>query len=241
MRALRILLIVAVVLGGLFIAADRLAVGFAEDEAAERIRTREGLEQAPEVSIKGFPFLTQVAGGVLDEVDARMTGLEASAGGKSLRIGELTATLREVEFSSDFSTATAGRATGTARIAYDQLLGAAEGESEQLGNGITAKVTGLSDGGKGKVKVDVEIGTPIGDKTVSVLSSVSVRDGDTVEVRADTLPAFGLSFAEKAMREVTDFEQRITGLPAGIELAGVEARSDGVAISVTGRGVQLVG
>ena len=32
MRALRILLIVVVILGGLFVLADRLAVGFAEDQ-----------------------------------------------------------------------------------------------------------------------------------------------------------------------------------------------------------------
>lgn len=55
MRALRIFLIVAVILGGLFVIADRVAVGFAEDEAADRIRTTEGLASTPDVSIEGFP------------------------------------------------------------------------------------------------------------------------------------------------------------------------------------------
>ena len=68
MRALRILVIVAVILGGLFVIADRVAVGFAEDEAAEQLKTSEGLAKTPDVSIKGFPFLTQVASGELDEV-----------------------------------------------------------------------------------------------------------------------------------------------------------------------------
>lgn len=57
-RSVRILLIVLVILGGLFVGADRLAVGFAEDEAAEKLRTSEGLSETPDVSIKGFPFLT---------------------------------------------------------------------------------------------------------------------------------------------------------------------------------------
>lgn len=60
MRALRILLIVVVVLGGLFVLADRLAVHFAEGEAADKLRTSENLASTPDVSIKGFPFLTQV-------------------------------------------------------------------------------------------------------------------------------------------------------------------------------------
>jgi hypothetical protein len=43
MRALRILLIIVVILGGLFVAADRLAVHFAEGEVADRLKTQEGL------------------------------------------------------------------------------------------------------------------------------------------------------------------------------------------------------
>lgn len=244
MRALRILVIVAVILGGLFVVADRVAVGFAEDEAAEQLKTSEGLPTTPDVSINGFPFLTQVASGELDEVEVGIENYEASTGrsGESIRIADLKANMRGVAFSSDYSSATAAGATGTATIAYDELLKAAKSEPTDVGLGFTARVVGLSDGGKGKIKVAVEIDPPALDpQTVSVLSTVSVR-GDKVEVHADSLPSVGgLDLAENAVRSITDFQQAIDDLPGGIKLDKVEAASTGVEITVKGSNVRLAG
>ncbi|MFE7836321.1 DUF2993 domain-containing protein [Streptomyces sp. NPDC057474] len=244
MRALRILVIVAVILGGLFVIADRVAVGFAEDEAAEQLKTSEGLASTPDVSIKGFPFLTQVASGELDDVEVGIENYEASTGkaDESIRIADLTANMRGVAFSSDYSSATAASATGTATIAYDELLKAAKSEQTDVGLGFTARVVGLSDGGKGKIKVAVEVDPPALDpQTVSVLSSVSVK-GDTVEVHADSLPSLGgVDLAENAVRSITDFQQAIDDLPGGIKLDKVEAAPDGVEITVRGSNVKLAG
>ncbi|WP_156727482.1 LmeA family phospholipid-binding protein [Streptomyces apocyni] len=248
MRALRIILIITVVLGGLFVAADRLAVGFAEDKAADRLRTSEGLAQTPDVSIKGFPFLTQVMSGEFDEVRIGIDGLEASNEGEKVRIEELKATMHDVAFSNNYSSATASRATGSARISYAELLKAAEVEPVQVMPGVTAKVTGLSDGGDGKIKVEIEVtGTMPGTgqkftTPAEVLSSVIVDGGNTVKVRADTMPRLtALPIADAKLREITDFEQKVDGLPSGIGLEKVEAVADGVAISVTGSQVRLAG
>ncbi|MFF6786679.1 LmeA family phospholipid-binding protein [Streptomyces sp. NPDC012510] len=244
MRALRILVIVAVILGGLFVVVDRVAVGFAEDEAAEQLKTSEGLATTPDVSIKGFPFLTQVASGELDDVEVGIENYEASTGrsGESIRIADLKANMRGVAFSSDYSSATAASATGSASIAYDELLKAAKSEPTDVGLGITARVVGLSDGGKGKIKVAVEIDPPALDpQTVSVLSTVSVK-GDKVEVQADSLPSTGgFDLAENAVRSITDFQQAIDDLPGGIKLDKVEAAPNGVEITVKGSNVKLAG
>ncbi|WP_338897474.1 DUF2993 domain-containing protein [Streptomyces sp. TG1A-60] len=244
MRALRILVIVAVILGGLFVVADRLAVGFAEDEVAQRLKTSEGLTSTPDVSIKGFPFLTQVAGGELDDVEVGIDDYEASTGqaGESIRIADLRASMRGVAFSGDYSSATATSATGTATIGYDELLKAAKSETTDVGLGFTARVVGLSDGGNGKIKVAVEIDPPaLSPQTVSVLSTVSVK-GDTVEVEADSLPPLGgADVAENVVRSITDFQQAIDDLPGGIKLDKVEAAPDGVEITVKGSNVKLAG
>ncbi|MEV6384702.1 DUF2993 domain-containing protein [Streptomyces sp. NPDC051773] len=244
MRALRILVIVAVILGGLFVVADRVAVGFAEDEAAQQLKASEGLTSTPDVSIKGFPFLTQVAGGELDDVEVGIENFEASTGkpDESIRIADLKANMRGVAFSSDYSSATATSATGTATISYDELLKAAKSEPTDVGLGFTARVVGLSDGGKGKIKVNVEIDPPALDpQTVSVLSTVSVK-GDKVEVQADSLPSLGgADLAENVVRSITDFEQAIDNLPGGIKLDKVEAAPDGVDITVRGSNVRLAG
>jgi hypothetical protein len=245
MRALRILLIVAVILGGLFVLADRLAVNFAEGEAADKLKTTENLAATPDVSIKGFPFLTQVASGQLDDIEVDIKGYEASAGtgDQTIRIDDLTANMRGVEFSGDYSSAVAANATGTASITYDELLKTAKSEPTEVAPGVTANVVGLSDGGKGKIKVEVEA-TVLGTKLpnpVYVLSSVTT-DGDTVKVHADTLPNFaGVDLAENRARAITDFEQKIDGLPGGIQLDKVQAATNGVEITVKGSNVRLAG
>ncbi|MGW1544546.1 LmeA family phospholipid-binding protein [Streptomyces sp. NPDC002309] len=243
MRALRVLLIVVVILGGLFVAADRLAVGFAEDEVADRLRTSEGLAGTPEVAINGFPFLTQVAGGGLDDVEIGIQNYEAAAGdGERIRIDDLRAAMSGVEFSGDFGSATAASATGTATIAYDELLKAAKSEPTEVAPGVTARVVSLSDGGGGKIEVGLEIDAPvIGTKQLAVLSTVGV-EGDKVEVRTDSLPDLaGLDLAENAVREITDFQQAIDDLPGGVRLDKVEAGPKGLEISVRGSDVRLAG
>ncbi|WP_268220197.1 LmeA family phospholipid-binding protein [Streptomyces sp. EMB24] len=246
MRALRILLVIAVVLGAIFVIVDRVAVHFAEGEAADRVRASEGLASTPDVDIQGFPFLTQVLGGSLDEVRVGISDYEAGAGegGKTIRIADLRADLRGVEFSGDFGSAVADSATGTATIAYDELLRNAKAEPTQVAPGITAEVVALSDGGNGKIKVALET-TVLGTKLpepVTVLSSVTVVDGNTVRVRADALPVLGgVEIAESRVRRITDFEQKIDGLPGGISLEKVQAAADGVDVTVSGKDVRLAG
>ncbi|MGA4841063.1 DUF2993 domain-containing protein [Streptomyces sp. G45] len=246
-RAVRILLIVVVVLGGLFVAADRLAVSFAESEAAEKIKSQEGLSSTPDVSIKGFPFLTQALGGKLDEVEIGIEDYDAKSDGDTIRVADLSATMHGVDFSSDYSSATADRAAGVARISYDELLKEAEAEPVKLPLGAEGKVVGLSDGGGGKIKVSVEVsknGTKL-PKPVDVLSTVSV-EGDTIRVHADRIPEkldlLGVSvpLPEGLVRDVTDFEERITDLPGGIQLDTVQAAPDGVDVAVKGENVNLV-
>ncbi|MEU6540602.1 DUF2993 domain-containing protein [Streptomyces sp. NPDC047000] len=245
MRALRILLVVVVILGGLFVVVDRVAVYFAEGQAADKLRTTENLAATPDVSIKGFPFLTQVASGSLDDIEVGIKDYQASTGkdGRTIRIDDLKADMKGVDFSGDYSSATASTATGSAMISYDELLKTAKSETTQVAPGVTARVIGLSDGGNGKIKVAVEaeiLGKKLPDP-VYVLSTVTAK-GDIVRVHADALPKFGgVSLAESRIRSITDFDQTVDGLPGGIQLDKVEAAKTGVEITVKGSNVKLAG
>ncbi|MEU6496788.1 DUF2993 domain-containing protein [Streptomyces sp. NPDC046994] len=245
MRALRRLLIVVLVLGVLFVVVDRVAVHFAESEAADKLRASEGLTDTPDVSIKGFPFLTQVAGGELDDIEVGIKNYEAPGGdgGEKIRIDDLNADMKGVKFTGDYSSATAATATGTALISYDELLRTAKAEPTQVAPGVTARVVGLSDGGNGKIKVAVEatvLGKTLPDP-VTVLSSVTVQ-GKTVKVHADTLPKFGgVRPAEGRVRAVTDFQQAVDQLPGGIRIDSVQAAEKGVEVTVKGSDVRLAG
>ncbi|EST28178.1 LmeA family phospholipid-binding protein [Streptomyces roseochromogenus] len=245
MRALRIILILVVILGGLFVIADRVAVHFAEGEAAGKLKSTEKLASTPDVNIKGFPFLTQVAGGSLDDVEVGIKDYDAATGtdGKTIRIDDLKADMKGVSFSGDYSSATADSATGTATISYSELLKTAKSQPTEVAPGITARIVGLSDGGNGKIKVMVE-GTisALGIKhTVPVLSSVTVEN-DKVQVHADSLPRLGAAaIADSRIREITDFQQAVDQLPGGIKLDKVQAAANGVEITVKGSDVKLAG
>ncbi|MFG2839849.1 DUF2993 domain-containing protein [Streptomyces zaomyceticus] len=228
MRALRILLIVAVVLGGVLVGIDRLAVAYAESEAAGRVKLSSARSEAIEVDIKGFPFLTQVADKRFDEVDVKATGVTATAGDKRIRVGELTVALRDVTVTGDWAGAKAGSASGTALISYADLTAASDREAT------------VAYGGNGKVKVTGGVTVMGRTLTRTVLSTVSVVNGDTIRVRADEVPGEGIPGIEELVRERTDFERPI-GVIAGMKVEKVEPRPDGLAVTVAGKDVVLGG
>ncbi|GGX83387.1 LmeA family phospholipid-binding protein [Streptomyces hiroshimensis] len=237
MRAIRITLIIAVILGALFVGADRLAVYFAEEQAAEKIRSSQGLTGTPEVSIKGFPFLTQIADSTLEEVEVKLDGATASSGGQSIRVSGFDAKLQDVKIDSSFTSAVASRATGTAHLSYEDLSKATNDPTVKVGFG------GQGTAGKSQVKVTGKVqlaGLPI---ERSVISTVTVVNGDTVRVHADQMPEEAKAFPglERAIRQKTDFDRRISGLPKGIKLDKVVATQDGVDITLTGSDVNLAG
>ncbi|MBH1936158.1 DUF2993 domain-containing protein [Streptomyces sp. AV19] len=234
MRAIRTLLIVAVVLAGLFVAADRAAVWYAEKEAADKIRSSQNMSGTPDVSIKGFPFLTQVAGKKLDEVEVSLGGgVTAGTGENTIRVTDFDATLHGVEIDSSFTSAVAERATGTAHISYADL-------SRIAGMGITVGYGGKDASGNGRVKVTGSLPLPMGQVTRSVFSSVTLVNGTTVRVHAEKVPD-DLPGLEGLIRKKTDFERQITGLPKGVTLAKVNPTQGGIDIELGGTDVRLAG
>ncbi|MER7951038.1 DUF2993 domain-containing protein [Streptomyces sp. NPDC096079] len=228
MRALRILLIVAVVLGGILVGIDRLALSYAESEASSRVRLSGAPARSIEVDIKGFPFLTQVADKRFDEVDVKATGVTATAGDKRIEVGELTVALRDVTVTGDWAGAKAGSATGTALISYADLTAASDREAT------------VAYGGDGKVKVTGSVRILGRSLTRTVLSTVTVVNGDTIKVRADEVPGSGIPGVEDLVRARTDFERPI-GMIGGMKVEKVEPRPDGLAVTVTGKDVVLAG
>ncbi|WP_435974853.1 LmeA family phospholipid-binding protein [Streptomyces sp. Qhu_M48] len=228
MRALRILLIVAVVLGGVLVGIDRLAVSWAESEAAGRVKLSSAGTDSLDVEIKGFPFLTQVADRRFDEVDVKATGITATAGDRRIRVGELTVALRDVTVTGDWSGAKAGSASGTALISYADLTAASDREAT------------VAYGGDGKVKVTGSVRIMGRSLTRTVLSTVTLVNGDTIRVRADKVPGEGIPGVEDLVRARTDFERPI-GAIAGMKVERIEPRPDGLAVSVSGKDVVLAG
>ncbi|WP_310729367.1 DUF2993 domain-containing protein [Streptomyces sp. N2A] len=233
MRALRVLLVLVVIFGGLFVAADRVAVNLVEDKAAEKIRSSQGLDKTPDVTIKGFPFLTQVLGRDLQEVDAELGGIEARADGHALRIDKLSAQFHDVALTSDYmSIESAATATGNARISYADLTKAA-------GGGV--KITyGGEKNGRSQVKISPNL--PLL-SSLDVTGSISIVHGNTVRLRADGLPGMCrvLPGCESKVRAQTDHDWKLDQLPGNLKLDKVATLADGLSISASGTDVKLPG
>jgi hypothetical protein len=74
------------VLVALLAVLDRVALWAAEHDVAERLQADAQLRTTPDVSIHGYPFLTQLIGGDYDDVDVDMHGLDSNG----LRISRLS-------------------------------------------------------------------------------------------------------------------------------------------------------
>ncbi|MER6450010.1 DUF2993 domain-containing protein [Streptomyces venezuelae] len=237
MRFLRVVVIVGVVLGALFVGADRWAASYVEDRLADRIQARQGLAGSSEVEVHGFPFLTQLLSRDLDQVDLRLRGVEITAEGRKTRLSELDASFHGVKLDADYGGGTAARAEGSALITYADLTAASQ-------TGAT-----LSYGGApGKVKVTAAVEVAGKTLTHSVVSTVTLEDapgakgGKIVRVRADQVPGGSVPLVEKLIRKKTDFDRDLgSGLPAGLQLSSLTSDEAGVHLVLGGANVVVAG
>ncbi len=237
MRVLRVVVIIGVVLGGLFVGVDRWAAGYAENRLADQIRARQGLSGV-EADIHGFPFLTQLLTRDLDQVDLKVAGVDvATADGRTTHLSRLRVAFRGVELNGDYNGGTARSAKGSALVTYADLTAAAQ-------PGVTVAYGGAP----GKVKVTARLeflGRTLSRSVVSTVSLVDSGDGKgstIVRVRADEVPGEGLPGIEAAVRKKTDFERRIgAGLPSGVRLTGLTSDEAGVVLTLGGKDLALAG
>jgi hypothetical protein len=237
MRAARRLLIALVVLFGLFVVADRVAVTVAESQVASKLQTERQLTKKPGVSIGGFPFLTQLAGGKLDDVKIHTNGMVVRGiSGDQVTLQNFDADLKGVKLENNYSTAVADTATGTALVSYTDLSDAIQSHPVigYAGNGRvtvadTADIPGL---GQKKFTATAKI-VPSGNGTGIGLSDISGITG------LSGIPGVTSQMAGNLAFEALGLRLSLSGLPQGLAVTQVQPGPDGVTVSVGGSGVSL--
>ncbi|NGO68649.1 DUF2993 domain-containing protein [Streptomyces boncukensis] len=236
MRALRIVLVILLVLAGLFVAADRIAVNLAEDEVAKRLKSELDVPASgsASVSIKGFPFLTQVLSKELNTVHAEVSGVTADTGDRQVTLTKVKLDAKDVRTNSSFSSAVARSASGTVHISYADLTRAAD-------DGVEVGYGGKDKSGQGQVKVSAAVHVPVLGRTLerSVYSTVTVENGDTVRLRAESVPDAGVPAAERVIRSKIDFARTVTQLPDGLKLRDVTTTREGIDLAIEGTDIDL--
>ncbi|MFF2074887.1 DUF2993 domain-containing protein [Kitasatospora sp. NPDC058162] len=228
------------VLAGLLVGADRIAVGVAEDEAADQLVKNGRMSQRPDVTIEGFPFLTQVISKKLDDVRISSDGLTVQNNGQQVALHSFKAKLSGVEVSDSMNSATVDSGAGSGVITYQDLAQLLPPASQLMG-GASLPVGGnarlsLSYGGPGKVKASLG--------PVSVGEATVHNQGNTITVDGLKLSSLAEMFAGLGNRKVEPASFTLDSMPAGLQLAakdGVTPLPDGLQLSFEGKGVKLLG
>jgi hypothetical protein len=214
------LVVSLLVLVGLLIAADRVAVVVAERAAADTLQRSQDLPQRPDVSINGFPFLTQLASRTFGEVEIGVDDLVAGRGDATITVTKLRLRLHDVHLSDGFRSATARTGTASALLSYSEL-------SRVLG-------VRLSYAGSGSVVTNASV--TVAGATVSgrlsarpVLSAGELRFTD---IHA-AVEGVGIPGADAVLAAVLDRPVDVSHLPFGLRVDGFAARADGVSITLT--------
>lgn len=211
-----VVLIVVLVLAGLTVVGDRVAAAYAENRIASEIQ-KEGFGARPDVTIYGFPFLTQV----LDRhfPHAHMTARNVREG--PVTISRIDGDVRDVRVDSGFRKGTIGSVDGTGTISFGNLAKAAG----QPGLKLTAA-------GPNTVKAQVDIEVATAEATAQV-----TKVGNEIRVHAVSVEGFPLS----DLGDDLDFSVPVTGLPMGLTFKSLSVSSKGVALRITGSHLKFSG
>lgn len=225
---LRRLLLVLGVLVLLLLGADRGAAFFAERSTAARVRSALHLSQTPDVHVRGFPFLTQVARRHLDEVD--VDAVDVPTG--KLTVDTVRARLLDVSLDDRYHAQSAARVTGTALAGYPAL---------QTALGRPGATVGY--GGEQLVRVDAPVPVLGQSLKVSAYGAVSTK-GDTLVAKPERL-ALGQADLPPAVLGAVgsrlDLSVPLRDLPTNVHATRASAASQGLEVGFAGDRVPLTG
>ncbi|OLZ69051.1 hypothetical protein AV521_19585 [Streptomyces sp. IMTB 2501] len=212
----------------LVVLADRWALLYAEHKASQRIKDSMHLAAAPEVSIGGFPFLTQVAAGRLDSVRITVPDIPAHR----VTLTQVTATADDIRIDGDGPTSVRG---ALVRQVHGQVLLSFADMNRELG----ASQVAFTAQGPGRVQAQGTL--RIGGRALSVRADAQIRregergiatsvDGiqldidDLATYRPGTRPSEGLHLTPASARRITREADQIKSMltvPAIVHRLGV--------------------
>lgn len=218
-----VLLTVVVVLLGLAVAADRVALAIAEDQAASALQSSQHLTSKPDVSVPGFPFLTQLAAGKFDEVTVSADDIAVGTN-HDIQLARVDVDLHDVTVSHNYSTVHANTATASARMGYDELSRALHttvhaGSNGRLVAEPSVHVLGQTFHGtvSAVVHASSDAGITFGDPKVTI-GGVQIPD-----------------VVSQALAQVFQGAISLAGLPFGVQVTGVTATPAGLVLHLAGQ------
>ncbi|MEU1517093.1 DUF2993 domain-containing protein [Streptomyces sp. NPDC005811] len=201
------------------VAVDRAAAARAEGRTAEAFQEGMATPERPSVHVRGFPVLTQLAGGSLRHVDLTARDIPARGADRPLPVTRLTVGLDGLRTGGGAQRARARSVEATAFLSYADL-------SDALGVEISR--------GDGPGRVDATVALPLaGDVTVG--ADVSAAAGNSVaftDVRlaGDEPAPAARALPDRALARPVP----LRNIPEGLRLESVTTTDDGLTARFTG-------
>jgi LmeA-like phospholipid-binding len=197
----------------------------AENVAATKFQ-QQGLQHKPDVSIGGFPFLTQVASRDLQQV--HLTDVNQVEG--PVTITSLAATGRNIRLNTyTFSSGTIGSLSGTALISFSSLARTLTAEVGPLASVLNGAGLVLTDAGNNNVRASLNVLVVSGSATWHV----SRLSGNQLNIRL--IGSSGLPDA--LLKAIQNITLTIPKLPLGLKINSVQVTPVGVVGHVSGTNV----
>jgi LmeA-like phospholipid-binding len=226
-HGLRNTIIALLVLIVVLVAVDRLAAFYVQGRIASQIQD-EGFSSKPDVSIKGFPFLTQLISRHFQDIQISSSKVKAGP----VEIQSINAELSNVRLNSGFSGGTVGHLSGAGVIAFGSLsnaIGSLAGG--QLGSLVGGAGLTLKPAGSHKVKASINLLVTSGSATWRI-SRVSGTKIKVHLVSSSGLPGGLLS-------SIRNIAVPIPKLPLGMKIQSVNVTTAGISVRVTGNQVSF--
>jgi LmeA-like phospholipid-binding len=222
---LRTTMIVLIILIGILVALDFGARAFAESKVASEIQ-QQGFPKKPNVSIEGFPFLTQVIGRDFKDVNISSSNITEGP----LLIQSINATMNGVHVNSSFNGGSVDSLNGTLSVTFAALANAMTSEAGGLGSLGGAGLT-LSQAGNDEVKATLNLvitsGTAVWRVTRTSSGDISIHLVSSSGLTSSLLSGLG------------NITIPLPHLPLGLTIQSINVTSSGLVGTVTGHNVSF--
>jgi hypothetical protein len=225
-RRTRRWLIALLVVVALLVGADFAARAVAEQVAASQFQKQGHLSVKPNVTIEGFPFLTQVATKDISNVKVGISNLqEGPVTFTSINANATAIKLRSYAFNSG----TIGHINGTALISFASLGNTLSSQFGPLGQLLNGAGLNLTAAGPDEVKASLNLIVTTGSATWRI-SRVS---GNQLNVRLVSSSGLDPSLLSGIQNKTIS----IPALPLGLTLDSLSVTPSGIIGSISGNNV----
>ncbi|CNE26958.1 Uncharacterised protein [Mycobacterium tuberculosis] len=225
----KVLLVLLILVAVVLVAADRVGVRVAQDKIGEQVAAQYGLQRQPDVTIHGFPFLTQAVGGEYKHIEVAIgdwTEQGVTVSDVKVDMRGVNAPLAEVSKGSAASV-TARTATASAVVPYAVIKQQAPKEVTSIGPKgddlaveMTGNILGFAVSGTAVVEV----------KPTSKGIAIT-----PVSVGSDGAAQIPLALVKRQLTWVVP----VADLPVGSRISEIQPTPEGLRVAATAQNVHL--